>query len=188
MPVVRPIRFKFNERKAADAASFLIHLHGGRINHLRLLKLLYAAERTSLQRFNRPIIGDKYVSMDHGPVVSRIYDLIKSKQEFPAWSVLIERSSPTTVRLMADEPHLGSLSDAEIGILTEVSNRYRKLNQFEIRDRMHKSFSEWEHPHGSSREIPVEKILAALKKSAEDVECVRTLAEENQYFENLLGA
>lgn len=187
MPVEK-IRFRFNERKAAEAASFLIHLHGGRINHLRLIKLLYAAERTSLQRFNRPIIGDKYVSMDHGPVLSRIYDLIKNQKEFRAWSILIERVSPTTVGLMTDEPHLGSLSDVEIGILTEVSNRYRKLNQFEIRDRMHKRFSEWEPTHGSSREIPVEKILSALKKSPSDVERVRTLAEEKQYFENLFGA
>lgn len=183
-----PIRFKFDQRKAADAAAFLIHLHGGEMNHLRLVKLLYAAERTSLERFNRPIIGDKYVNMDHGPVVSRIYDLIKEEKSFPAWAVLIERSSPTTVRLMTDEPHLGSLSDADIEILAEVSKRYRQLNQFQIRDEMHREFDEWEHPGGSSREIPVERVLAALRKSAQDVERVRIGAEEKTYFEQLFGA
>jgi uncharacterized phage-associated protein len=102
------IRFKFDERKAADAAAFLLQLHGGTMNHMRLIKLLYAAERESLKRFNRPIVGDRYVSMDHGPVVSGVYDLIKEHNEPPAWAVLIERSSPTDVRLLTESP-LGSL-------------------------------------------------------------------------------
>jgi len=180
-----PIRFKFDERKAADAAALLIQLHGGDMNHLRLVKLLYAAERESLRRFNRPIVGDRYVSMQHGPVVSRIYYLIKEEKQFPAWAVLIERSSPTTVRLLTDELHLGSLSDADVEILKEVALRYREMDQFEIRDLMHRDFEEWENPAGSSRDIPVERLLAALKKSADDVDRVRRGAEEKKYFEQL---
>jgi len=183
-----PIRFQFDERKATAAAAFLLHLHGGEMNHMRLIKLLYAAERASLKRLNRPIIGDRYVSMEHGPVVSRIYNLIKEEKEFPAWAVSIQRSSPTTVRLLGDEPHLGPLSDAEIDILREVSNQYRGMDQFAIRDKMHREFPEWEDPGTSSRDISVERLLSALKKSQADIDQVRKNTEEKKYFEKLFGA
>jgi uncharacterized phage-associated protein len=182
-----PIRFKFDERKAADAAAFLIQLHGGEMNHLLLVKLLYAAERASLERFNRPIIGDQYVSMEHGPVVSRIYDLIKDETTFPAWSVLIERSSPTTVRLATDELPLRSLSDAEIDILTEVTRRYRGMDGFKVRDQMHRDFAEWQDPGKSSVPIPVERVLTVLKKSDADIDRIKQNAEEKKYFEKLFG-
>lgn len=184
-----PIRFKFDERKAADAAAFLLYLHGGEMNHMRLIKLLYAAERASLEHFNRPIVGDKYVSMDHGPVVSRLYNLMKEQDEFPAWSVLIERTEKpkNTLKLLTDEPHSGSLSDADIEMLKEVSDRYHGLDQFQIAEKMHQEFQEWEDPAGSSTEIPVERILAAIRKSPEDIARVKRIAEEKQYFENLFG-
>lgn len=183
----RPIQFTFDERKAADAASFLIQLHGGEMNHMLLIKLLYAAERESLKRFNRPIVGDRYASMKHGPVVSRIYDLIKEQRDFPAWAVLIERSSPTHVRLLTDEPPLRSLSEADIEVLRAAVNKYPDMDQFEVRDSMHQEFAEWEDPGESSRPITVERLLGVLNKSAEDVEIVRRVSDEKKYFETLFG-
>ena len=43
-----PIRFRFDERKATAAAALLMQLAGRRISVMRLLKLLYLAERQSL--------------------------------------------------------------------------------------------------------------------------------------------
>lgn len=186
--MAEPIRFRFDERKAADAAAFLLQFHGGTMNHMRLIKLLYAAERESLNRFNRPIVGDRYVSMDHGPVVSRIYDLIKEQNEFPAWAVLIERVPPTEVQLLTDELRLGSLSGADIDVLKAVSKRYEGMDQFQIRDAMHREFGEWKDPSGSSVDITVEEILAALQKSEADTDRVRRISAEKRYFKRLFGA
>jgi uncharacterized phage-associated protein len=182
-----PIRFTLDERKAADAASFLIHRHGGVMNHMLLVKLLYAAERESLKRFNRPIVGDRYVSMKHGPVVSGLLNLINEERTFPAWAVLIERSSPTEVRLLTDEPPLRSLSDADIEALTAAIEQYPDMDQFEVRDAMHREFAEWENPGNSSWPIPVERILRVLNKSEDDVERVRRVQGEKRYFQKLFG-
>ena len=65
------------------------------MKHLRLIKLLYIAERTSLDRFGRPIIGDRYVSVRHGPALSNVYNLIKEEVSETVWSINIERDSPT---------------------------------------------------------------------------------------------
>ena len=75
------MRFVFNEEKAAQAAAYLIRLHGGRINLMALLKLLYLADRQSLLATGQTITGDQRVSMPHGPVLSRIYDSAKWPQE-----------------------------------------------------------------------------------------------------------
>ena len=67
----------FNERKTAQAAAYLLHRAGGRLPLLKLVKLMYLAERLSLKTYGEPLTGDSLVSMDHGPVLSRTYDQMK---------------------------------------------------------------------------------------------------------------
>lgn len=68
---------RFNERRATEAAAKFLKLRGGRMSYLKLIKLLYLLDREALLRWGRPVTTDRYVSMDNGPVVSRIYDLIR---------------------------------------------------------------------------------------------------------------
>lgn len=183
-----PIQFRFDERKAAEAAAFLIHLHGGEMNYMLLVKLLYAAERESLRRFNRPIVGDKYVAMRHGPVVSRIYDLIKERTMYRAWEMLFDRPSPTTIRLLTDEPSIRALSPADIEMLKSAVAKYPNMDQFAVRDSMHREFREWSDPGDTSIEISVEQILHVIDKSRSEMDRVRELDEEKRYFKRLFGA
>src|SRR2546426_8827697 len=69
------MRLRFNERKATQAAGLLLQLRGGTMSYMKLIKLLYLADREALLRWGRPISTDRYVSMDRGPVLSRILDL-----------------------------------------------------------------------------------------------------------------
>jgi uncharacterized phage-associated protein len=63
---------RFNERKATQAAAYLLKRRGGKMSYMKLIKLLYFADRVALSRFGRPITTDRYVSMDRGPVLSHI--------------------------------------------------------------------------------------------------------------------
>lgn len=182
------IQFRFNARKAVDAAAFLLKLNDGRMSHMRLLKLMYVADRTSLDRFGRPIVGDRYVSMKHGPVLSHVYNLIKEEERATAWDVLFERDTPTTIRLLG-EPDLGSLSDADIGILEEITRLYRGWSQFKLRDMTHEEFSEWQNPGNSSRDLPVERVLEiGLGKTPEQIEQIRRNIQAAKHFEKIFGA
>src|SRR5579864_4403328 len=73
------MKLLFNETKATQAAAQLLRLRGGRMSYVKLVKLLYLADREALIRWGRPITTDHYVSMDEGPVVARIYDLIRNE-------------------------------------------------------------------------------------------------------------
>ena len=70
---------RFNERRATEAAARFLKLRGGRMSYLKLIKLLYLLDREALLRWGRPVTTDRYISMDNGPVVSRIYDLIRRR-------------------------------------------------------------------------------------------------------------
>ena len=91
---------RFNERKATQAAAFLLKIRGGRMSYLKLIKLLYLADRAALARWGRPITTDRHVSMNHGPVLSRVLDLVNDGDapgEEVVWDAAVTaRLWPTT--------------------------------------------------------------------------------------------
>src|SRR5580658_10497524 len=94
---MKTIKFKFDERKAAQAAGRLISQGGGEMNYMALLKLLYLIDREALVRWGKTITGDQFVAMKHGPVLRRIFDLVTQKKQEPsrtAWHDLIPRPAP----------------------------------------------------------------------------------------------
>jgi uncharacterized phage-associated protein len=44
------------------------------MNYMRLLKLLYIAERETLGRTGRPIVGGPVTAMERGPVLLEVLD------------------------------------------------------------------------------------------------------------------
>jgi uncharacterized phage-associated protein len=77
------IRFRFQEEKAIAALLYiarqLISLKNPKAKpdlH-KIFKILYFADQKHLARYGRPILGDFYIAMDHGPVPSQVYDMVK---------------------------------------------------------------------------------------------------------------
>ncbi len=68
---------RFDEQKVTEAAAFLLELRGGRMHYIKLLKLLYLADRKAFAQWGIPISNDNYVAMDNGPVPSQTYNLVK---------------------------------------------------------------------------------------------------------------
>jgi uncharacterized phage-associated protein len=50
------------------------------MSFLKLIKLMYLADRRALLEQGRSITFDRYVSMDHGAVLSQTYNLIVSEE------------------------------------------------------------------------------------------------------------
>lgn len=162
----------FNERRATEAAARFLKLRGGRMSYLKLIKLLYLLDREALLRWGRPVTTDRYVSMDRGPVVSRIYDLIL---EEPApgkrsiWRQYISDPEGYEVKLIADPPN-EELSRAEAKLIDEIFSKYGALGRWELVEVSH-HLPEWKDPKGSA--VPIEYrdiLLAAGKTESETAE------------------
>ncbi|GMR23642.1 MAG: Panacea domain-containing protein [Acidobacteriota bacterium] len=181
--VISRIHTRFDEEKTTAAASVLLHEAGGEMKYFVLLKLLYLADRESWLKYNRPITGDDYVSMDHGPVLSTTYNLILDDSEGP-WADAIERFV-RYVKLRG-EPDYTALSEAEIKILKEAYHLYKMISQWKLRDFTH-TLPEWTDPKGSSIPITPEDILRALEKGPEEIDEARQEALERAEFQEIFG-
>ena len=57
----------FREDKATALAAAFLERAGGELEYLKLLKLMYLAERESLRVLGSSLMEDTFVSMKHGP-------------------------------------------------------------------------------------------------------------------------
>ncbi len=179
--------FRFNLLKTLQAAGVLLRAHPLHVmSRLRLLKLLYIADRESLGETGAPITGDRAVAMQHGPVLSETYDLIKGQHIRAAeWADHFE-SIGYDVRLIKD-PGTGRLSRYDIEKLTDVTRRFEHRWDWAVAEETHR-FEEWQRndPGDSSRVIPVKHILKAVGR-AEDIKAIREDAEAAAFIDRVLG-
>jgi uncharacterized phage-associated protein len=164
---------RFDETKATQAAAFFLNLRGGRMSYLKLIKLLYLADRAALLRWGIPITTDRYVSMDHGPVVSQIYNLLLEDKAKPVWAEYISPPSEYEVQLQKEAP-TDRLSRAEERLMREIFAQYGNMGRWQLVDYVH-TLAEWQNPHGSS--IPI-SIRSILKAGGEDEDEIRATIKE----------
>lgn len=163
----KPIRFAFDFRKALQAAAVLARREPSRtISRMRLLKLLYIADREALKEIGRPITGDRLAALENGPVLSGFYDIVKGESQRSA--VFEEHFAGIGYQVkLAKSPGMGALNRWEIRKLTAVSDRYRDVDDWALSEETHQ-FPEWRKNQAgkSSRPIPVEDVLEAVGRAS----------------------
>lgn len=163
------MEFVFDEQKAAQAAAHLLRRHGEPMPYIKLIKLLYLADRRSLVETGYPITGDRLVSMPKGPVLSRVLDLItwESRGQDSDWIRHI--SLPSNYLVMAIGPHdEGRLSDHDRQVLDAVFDEFGKMDRWDLIDYTH-DLPEWVDPEGSSRDIDPRVILREAGYSDDEI-------------------
>ena len=179
------MRFPFKERKAAQAAAQLLTLHGGKLNYMVLIKLLYLADRRSLLETGQPITGDRMVSMDKGPVLSRIYDFVSwGPEDGSPWFEYISEPQGYDVALRKPEPETGELSRYELRVLKEIHDVFGNTNKWDLVKYCH-TLPEWHDPRGSALQIEPAEILRAADRAEEEISRISGEAEELWFFESL---
>lgn len=168
------IKFQFDEKKAVQSAVLLLNKNGGSMNYMKLIKLLYLADREALGRFQRPISGDAYYSLPHGPILSSVLDRItheENPKNISEWGRHISTRGYDVV--VKNEAGQDELSEAEICLISEIFEKYRRHDQWQMEDLCHDTLPEWTDPGKSSSPIPVEDILAVLGHTKEDIDSIK---------------
>jgi uncharacterized phage-associated protein len=169
------IKNLFNEKKAAQAAAYFLLRAGGPLTVLKLMKLLYLAERGSFERYGTPMIGDRLVSMPHGPVLSITYNHMSGELDSTAggWDAWIADRAEHNLDLRdrealnSPEDDLLELSDADLAVLSDVWQRFGRMSAWELRQWTHKHCPEWKDPDGSMIPMRPEDLFAALNFTPE---------------------
>jgi uncharacterized phage-associated protein len=177
------MHFRFHFEKTLQAAGVLLGFAKDRMEYMRLLKLLYIADRELLAETGRTITGDHVVAMKHGPVLSRVYDIIKGESARSSeWAEYIRTDHKDIERRQTIKRDL--LTRAEVEKLLEVSERHADDTVWDICDKTH-DFEEWKKTYtpGTSIPIPWDEVLNAQGKghfveSAEKDEDLRRCLDE----------
>jgi len=179
------VKFSFHFQKTLQAASVILNSdRGKRISYLRLLKLLYIADREMLVAAGFPISGDRICAMKNGPVLSRTYDIIKGENsQAGEWEKFIRRDG-YQVELIG-EPGRGQLSRGEIAKLNEVVERHHGVDDWDLVEQTH-ALAEWKKNfrEGTSTTIAWEDVLEAQGK-AELKSGIAKDAEAMHFLDNL---
>jgi hypothetical protein len=174
------LKFVFDERKAAAAASRMLQLAGGPIKYIDLLKLLYLVDRQSLIETGDSVTGDEMWSMNQGPVLSAIYDQIKAGTAGkPILGGVIAKTNRYDVELVKPPAKVGPLSKYEINLIDKVFANVG-TDHDRIMDIVHQ-LPEWENPGATSRPIDPIAILRYEGKSEDEI--AGLVSEADYYYQ-----
>ena len=191
--VAMNVEFRLNAHKTVEVVAMFLKLHGNKpMYYLGLMKLLYMADRLSLERFDVPVIGDRYISMDKGPVLSGVYDLIKGKKirdvpnALEIWSKYISpENQKWEVELLSD-PSDDELSQNDEEIIHEIYSKRENLDRFDLVEITHQ-FPEWRNPKGLAIPIKLEEILIPMGKTNEQIKLIQSDIQHENYLNRLLN-
>lgn len=173
----------FNIEKIIQACNYLVKKNDFSINYTKLIKLLYLADKESLKNSTQTITGDNYVSMDNGPVLSKLYDLIKGKYRKKdiqnLWDSRFIKDGYNLIAITERIPH-GELSAFEMQILDRIYEQFKLESVTDMIEYVHNNCPEWKDPKGSSVPIQPNEILESIGKSSEEIDWILA---ETQAFE-----
>jgi uncharacterized phage-associated protein len=165
------MRMQFREDKATQAAARMLRHAGGRMEYLRLIKLLYLSERESLVRLGSPLTYDACWSLPYGPILSATLDRVNQQQLYRGgyWDRYIAPKDHYHVALRPGEVPNDHLSSAEEALIDRVLAEYGHLPQWKLVELTH-TLPEWENPNGSALPIDPALILRSEGYSEEEID------------------
>ena len=157
------------------------------MEYIRLIKLLYIADREALKNWGYPLTGDEYYSLRHGPIVSNVYDLITADPHYVKrsyWGTYIRTEGVHVI--LETEPPLEDISKAVIKLVETIHDRYHSVSTWDLIDQMHREFTEWQDPGYSRIPITYEQILLAVGKSKDVAGELSDIVQQRNYVNKIL--
>jgi uncharacterized phage-associated protein len=180
-----------NIKKLIQAVNYVLSKNNYQMDYLKLIKLLYIADRECLAKYDFAITDDTYVSMKKGPVLETLYGYIKGKgNNQKEWNTAFS-TQKYSLRSKDKGLNIDELCEAEIDILDTVEKTYHNTGQWDLVKKSH-SFPEWNEDAAKyNTSIPLSKadILKAVGKNDKEI---KELLDNEQAVEkgrqNLLNA
>jgi uncharacterized phage-associated protein len=189
-----PLTFRFSLDKFTNALAYFAWKGVKDLTKLKAVKLLYLADRYHLLRYGRPVVGDRYIAMDLGPVPEDAFQLIsrliepaevddperaQALERLEVYRGFMRRYSYPVLRARS-APDLSVFSESDLEALDATLKEYgskpaRSLVDLTHEHRAYKRANAGRVP-GSSTELPYEFFF----EDAPEASHVRVLAEQEQ--------
>ncbi len=171
------------QQRVTEAASVLLQESGGKMSYMKLVKLLYFADRKALEFYEHPITYDSYASLPRGPILSSTLNLAKgSYPNSDYWDEHIELVGKA-VKIRGAYPKLKKLSPADVKLLKEIYAELGKYDQFQLA-KISETLPEWKDPKGSSNPIELDELLKKLDYANDDVERIASEIQDKYILDS----
>jgi uncharacterized phage-associated protein len=138
-PGVQMIRFDVDNEKLVSAMAYIAERVPG-LSKMVLSKLLYFADKEHLLEYGRPITGDHYARLEHGPVPSVGLNMMRgmgSTKQRAAYNAKL-RTTPDHVIHVEASADTQLFSRSDLRVLDHVIAEFGQLNAKQLRDLSHK--------------------------------------------------
>ena len=159
----------YNPRKAAQMIAYFVLRQGERaIDIVKVVKLIYLADRESLRRWGVPFLHEPRASLPQGPVNQTTLDYIDGKRvDERNWSPILAARSKSAIGIMpaVGIADLDEFNDGERQVLDDLWTKHGAYKWPSLVKWTHNSRNvpEWVDPHGSSTPIELIDILRAVQ-------------------------
>ena len=159
-----PRKFEFDPEKALAATAYLAKESGETM--YTILKMLYLVDRLHLERYGRPVTGDRFFAMAEGPAPTEIYDWMKflrgdrKYSSFPKAANFLSVDPATHDVFVIASPDIEVLSATDLECIDAVLAILHEKGGPHIRDLSHDAA--WKAT-SRNRPMDVMTIAASLK-------------------------
>jgi uncharacterized phage-associated protein len=174
------LRFRFNAAKFVNAVAYLAQACPNSTK-MTICKQLYYADKEHLVKYGRPILGDHYYCLEHGPIPTSGLDILRRRSN-PAANALLDKY----VSVIGDSVHPKQAPDrkvfskSDLAVLDQIVKQYGKLSAAALRRKTHAE-SPWSNSDDRSP-IDYERFFDEHPGSEE----IRALAEGEQESRDML--
>ncbi|MCX5662185.1 MAG: Panacea domain-containing protein [Planctomycetota bacterium] len=154
------IRFQFDLPKALQAMAFVVH-HRGAVEKVKLIKLLYIADRNHFLAAGHPITGDDQYAMKFGPVPSSCLKVLDGESPVGEREVVFDHMHVIDNSVTLKQPlMIDRLSLSERRVLSQTIADHGHKWRWDLVEETHQ-FPEYRETYveGTSTLIPYEVIL-----------------------------
>jgi uncharacterized phage-associated protein len=135
------------------------------VDKLKLIKLIYLAEREFLARHLLPMTLDEFYSMKNGPVASAALNGLNGKLHKAFWGNWIKnKSNKITAAKVRARDDFDNLSDADVEVLNAIWKEFGKYTTSQIWQHVHTKCPEYQAVEQGRLPISYNDLLTALKK------------------------
>lgn len=172
--------FEVDKRKVVESILFLLENFVG-FSQYDLVKTLFLADKSHLQKYGRPITFDTYFAMENGPVPSFAYNILKLDFDFKReigeekpWVSVPDPNKPNVnkfVRTKRQAKH-ALLSQTDMETLKEAGGTIQLLDFDQVRRLTHEdpAYKEaWARRGDAKRAQMKVQLLGASEKLVEDL-------------------
>lgn len=152
------IHFQWDAGKAIEATAYIV-AKLGKVDKVKLAKLLYIADRDHFLLHGAPITGDDQCALPKGPIPTMTLDLLDGDLQESTQCFEHLRRDNNTFTVLHDPGH-GHLSESELAVLGAVCREHGHKYKWTLVDETHE-YPEYKETYqtGTSTRIPYEVIL-----------------------------